>query len=106
MIPNLGLLIENYICAYPHEKAPYDMLSFYKTERAVFSKRNKKGHFTGSGWIVSPDKRKILMTHHKIINKSLNDNKLLEQNLQLSYNTAKVNFKGAYEQFLSEKRNI
>jgi len=71
MIPNLGLLIEKYIYAYPHEKAPYDMLNFYKTERAVFSKRNKKGHFTGSGWIVSPDKRKILMTHHKIINKWL-----------------------------------
>ena len=71
MIPNLGLLIENYIYTYPHEKAPYDMLSFYKTERAIFSKRNKKGHFTGSGWIVSPDKRKILMTHHKIINKWL-----------------------------------
>ncbi|SVA14844.1 uncharacterized protein METZ01_LOCUS67698 [marine metagenome] len=65
------MLIENYIYAYPHEKAPYDMLSFYKTERAIFSKRNKKGHFTGSGWIVSPDKRKILMTHHKIINKWL-----------------------------------
>ena len=29
------------------------------------------GHFTGSGWIVSPDKRKVLMTHHKIINKWL-----------------------------------
>ncbi|SVB71799.1 uncharacterized protein METZ01_LOCUS224653, partial [marine metagenome] len=40
-------------------------------ERSVFSKKNKKGHFTGSGWVVSPDKRKILMTHHKTINKWL-----------------------------------
>ena len=71
MTPNLELLIETYIYTYPRERAPYDMLSFYKTERAVFSKSNKKGHFTGSGWIVSPDKRKILMTHHKVINKWL-----------------------------------
>ena len=68
MTPNLELLIETYIYTYPRERAPYDMLSFYKTERAVFLKSNKKGHFTGSGWIVSPDKRKILMTHHKVIN--------------------------------------
>jgi len=71
MTHKLELLIKNYICAYPHEKAPYDMLSFYRTERDVFSKKNKNGHFTGSGWVVSPDKRKILMTHHKTINKWL-----------------------------------
>ena len=71
MTHKLELLIENYSCAYPHEKAPHDMLSFYRTEREVFSKKNKKGHFTGSGWVVSPDKRKILMTHHKTINKWL-----------------------------------
>ena len=71
MTHNLELLIENYICTYPHEKSPYDMLSFYRTEREVFSKKNKKGHFTGSGWVVSPDKCKVLMTHHKIINKWL-----------------------------------
>ena len=71
MTHKLELLIENYSCAYPHEKAPHDMLSFYRTEREVFSKKNKKGHFTGSGWVVSPDKHKILMTHHKTINKWL-----------------------------------
>ena len=71
MTHKLELLIKNYICSYPLEKAPYDMLSFYKSERSVFSKKNKKGHFTGSGWVVSPDKRKILMTHHKTINKWL-----------------------------------
>ena len=71
MTHKLELLIKNYICSYPLEKAPYDMLSFYKSERSVFSKKNKKGHFTGSGWVVSPDKHKILMTHHKTINKWL-----------------------------------
>ena len=69
MTYKLELLIKNYSCAYPHEKGPHDMLSFYRTERKVFTK--KKGHFTGSGWVVSPDKRKILMTHHKTINKWL-----------------------------------
>ena len=42
MTHKLELLIENYSCAYPHEKAPHDMLSFYRTEREVFSKKNKK----------------------------------------------------------------
>ena len=42
MTPCLDLLIENYIYNFPYEKAPYDMLSFYKTERAVFSKKIRK----------------------------------------------------------------
>ena len=37
MTHKLELLIENYMCDYPHEKAPYDMLHFYRTEKEVFS---------------------------------------------------------------------
>ena len=67
MIKPLEKLIRNYIYDYPQEKAPYDMLDFLRNEPDVFSTNNNKGHFTGSGWIVSPDKRKILMTHHKTL---------------------------------------
>ncbi len=71
MIKPLEKLIEVYMCDYPFEKAPHEMLNFLRDEKDVFSTDNKNGHFTGSGWIVSPDKRKILMTHHKKIGKWL-----------------------------------
>ncbi len=33
--------------------------------KIVFLKSNNKGHFTGSAWIVSPDKKYVLMTYHR-----------------------------------------
>ena len=50
---------------YPDECAPLKMLEY------CFSNNNYNGHFTGSAWIVSPDKNQILMHHHKKINKWL-----------------------------------
>ena len=67
----LEKLIEKYIHENPKENAPHDMLYFLRNETSVFSNNNYKGHFTGSGWIVSRDRNYILMTHHKKIGKWL-----------------------------------
>ena len=65
---NLATLLENYIAEYPHENAATNMLDFFNKEGNSFSKENKEGHFTGSAWIVSPDRSMVLMTHHRKLN--------------------------------------
>ena len=65
----LKQLIENYAQAYPEEKVPHDMLKFLDDETGYFLRNSYNGHFTGSAWIVSPDRSKILMTHHKKLGK-------------------------------------
>jgi 8-oxo-dGTP pyrophosphatase MutT (NUDIX family) len=66
---SLKQLIIHYAQAYPEEKAPHDMLKFLDEETGYFLRNNYNGHFTGSAWIVSPDKSSILMTHHKKLGK-------------------------------------
>ena len=61
---SLKQLIENYTHSNPKENSAYEMLNLLKTD-GCFLKDNYDGHFTGSAWIVSADKEKILMTHHK-----------------------------------------
>ena len=62
-------LLKKYIQMYPYEKAPKRALRFLKEGGGVFSNNNWLGHFTGSAWIVNPKKNKVLLTHHKILNK-------------------------------------
>ena len=64
-------LIQNYSKRYPDEQVAITMLSFIENHTNHFSRTNHHGHFTGSAWIIDPDKSKILMTHHKKIGKWL-----------------------------------
>ena len=61
---SLKELIKNYTHKNPKENSAIEMLNLLKTD-GCFLKDNYDGHFTGSAWIVSPDKEEILMTHHK-----------------------------------------
>ena len=65
---NLGNLLEEYIAAYPNEKAAINMLEFFNRDKNCFQKNNQGGHFTGSAWVVSPDRSQVLMTNHKKLN--------------------------------------
>ena len=66
---SLEQLIIQYGQTYPEEMAPNDMLKFLNEETGYFLRNNYNGHFTGSAWIISPDKSNILMTHHKKLGK-------------------------------------
>ena len=66
---SLEQLIIHYAQTYPKEMAPHDMLKFLDEETGYFLRNNYNGHFTGSAWIISPDKSYILMTHHKKLGK-------------------------------------
>ena len=65
---SLAKLLLKYSKTYPKERAPIEMLEFLKVENC-FSNNNSKGHFTGSAWLVNPSRDKILMNHHKKLNK-------------------------------------
>ena len=65
---NLATLLEEYIASYPNEKAAITMLEFFNKDKNCFQKDNQDGHFTGSAWIVSPDRSMVLMTHHRKLN--------------------------------------
>ena len=62
---NLKQLLKSYIQKNPYEVNAIKMLNFFYNHDGCFKKDNLPGHFTGSAWVISPDKNKILMTHHK-----------------------------------------
>jgi len=66
---SLEQLIIHYAQTYPEEMAPNDMLKFLDEETGYFLRNSYNGHFTGSAWIISPDKSDIFMTHHKKLGK-------------------------------------
>ena len=68
---SLKQLIIHYSQTYSDEKAPHEMLKFLDEETGYFLRNNYNGHFTGSSWIISPDKSRIIMTHHKKLGKWL-----------------------------------
>ena len=47
------------------------MLAFYSRASDCFKRSLSEGHFTGSAWLVSPDKSHVLLTHHKKLDKWL-----------------------------------
>ena len=65
---NLKQLLKTYIQKNPYEVSAIKMLNFFDNYDSCFEKDNLPGHFTGSAWIISPNKNKILMTHHKKLN--------------------------------------
>ena len=54
-------LIKNYSERYPDEKVAITMLSFIEDEKNHFSRSNHHGHFTGSAWILNPDKSNVIL---------------------------------------------
>tara|TARA_B100001996_G_scaffold334482_1_gene284622 strand:- start:390 stop:911 length:522 start_codon:yes stop_codon:yes gene_type:complete len=65
---SLDKLLLRYSKTYPKERAPFEMLEFLNEDNC-YSKNNSRGHFTGSAWLVSPSRDKVLMNHHKKLNK-------------------------------------
>ena len=48
------------------EAADKQLLLARLEEKDIFIRENKIGHFTASGWVVSPDRQKVLMVYHNI----------------------------------------
>ena len=58
--------IEAFVPGNEQEAADKTLLLARLEEKDIFTRENKAGHFTASGWVVSPDRRKVLMVYHNI----------------------------------------
>jgi len=64
--------LESYKTTYSdEEKALKDIISFVKSNKDCFKRTSLKGHITGSALLISPDGKKVLLTHHKKLDKWL-----------------------------------
>jgi 8-oxo-dGTP pyrophosphatase MutT (NUDIX family) len=73
MNKNELLNILNEYAPYFLEEKEYrkEIINFLKNNDIVFGKGNKDGHITSSSWIVSKDRKKVLLTHHNKLDKWL-----------------------------------
>lgn len=62
--------IKKYQIEFPEDSAEAQRLyDFIESTELAFHRENLEGHVTGSCLVVSPDKQKVLLTHHKKLNK-------------------------------------
>lgn len=65
-------LISSYRAIHPEESDTVDrFLSFIEQHQDCFHRTLEKGHITGSAWLVNRDQTKVLLTHHRKLNKWL-----------------------------------
>ncbi len=65
----LSLILE-YQLRYPEEgETIHRFISFIKKNKACFDRNLASGHVTGSAWVLSLDRTKVLLTHHRKLNK-------------------------------------
>ncbi len=48
-----------------------EMINFIENNPNCFERSNLSGHVNGSAWVLSPDEKKVLLTHHKKLNRWL-----------------------------------
>ena len=53
------------------QKSLQEIIAFVEQYPNCFERSNLKGHITGSAWLLSPDGQKVLLTHHKKLNRWL-----------------------------------
>lgn len=61
-----------HLSARPDQAADAGLfLEFLSSHPDVFERRHAVGHFTGSAWVVSGDGRRVLLTHHRKLDRWL-----------------------------------
>jgi len=59
-------LLERYRSIHADESATVDVFArFVRTHADCFERTCAPGHITGSAWILSSDRRRVLLTHHR-----------------------------------------
>ena len=65
-------MLECYRRAFPAEAEVVDRIVALVTEHTdCFERTCRPGHITGAAWILSADRRRCLLTHHRIANRWL-----------------------------------
>jgi 8-oxo-dGTP pyrophosphatase MutT (NUDIX family) len=64
--------LDEYEYRFPGELAATGWFRSFMTEHAAAASRDlAQGHLTGSAWLVSADGRRVLLTHHRKLNRWL-----------------------------------
>jgi 8-oxo-dGTP pyrophosphatase MutT (NUDIX family) len=65
-------LIDDYAQAYPQESDVTALFAAFMAEHADAASRSRReGHLTGSAWLVSADGERVLLTHHRKLDRWL-----------------------------------
>jgi 8-oxo-dGTP pyrophosphatase MutT (NUDIX family) len=66
------ILLERYLERFPEEAdATFAFAGFARSGRDVFERTRVDGHFTASCWLVSRDGARVLLTHHRKLDRWL-----------------------------------
>lgn len=63
---NLKEQIEKYLPVNEQEEHDKELLLEWLSQPDVFTRKNKKAHFTASAWVINPSHTKVLMIYHNI----------------------------------------
>jgi 8-oxo-dGTP pyrophosphatase MutT (NUDIX family) len=68
---NLEECLLNYAGRYPGDRHVAECLSFLANASLPFDREHAAGHFTGSAWLVDASGKRVLLTHHRKLNRWL-----------------------------------
>ena len=69
---NLVSLLQRYVARYPAETASFTRYAqFIMSNPRCFERDSWLGHVTGSAWLVDASGERVLLTHHRKLNKWL-----------------------------------
>lgn len=70
--PQLAAALDDYLARHSEEReAVADFEVFLASHVAVFERSHAVGHFTGSAWLVSADGDRVLLMHHRKLDRWL-----------------------------------
>lgn len=62
-------LLQDYNDPLPHQqRCKKEIIGFIHNHPACFERSLASGHVTGSAWLLSANKEKVLLTHHRALN--------------------------------------
>jgi 8-oxo-dGTP pyrophosphatase MutT (NUDIX family) len=65
-------LLDNFPISYDSDRVQLEKVRrFVQANPRCFDRNLAKGHLTGSAWVVSPDRSRVLLTHHHKLDRRL-----------------------------------
>ena len=62
--------LEEYGTRWSQEMKTIDrMIEFVSRQAGCFDRSTAEGHLTGAAWLIHPSEPKVLLTHHRKLNK-------------------------------------
>lgn len=62
---SLSLLLDDYASRWPDDQTTLQFADFLHLTPDAFERSHREGHFTGSSWLVSADGERVLLMHHR-----------------------------------------